>query len=97
MVPQSVAEAWAEHLLKKAIPGNSYLDWALRELGRKTGDKLVQINDVLRKKIVDLFKKKHRKKSFINPLLKAGKLDEKDLAEFIGESLPSGFVWVKEE
>jgi molecular chaperone DnaK (HSP70) len=96
MVTRHVAEAWAEHLLKRAVPGNSYLDWALRELGRKTGDRLVQIDDVIRKNIVDILKKKHRKKSFIEPLLKAGKLNDKDLAEFTGESLPSGFVWVKE-
>ncbi len=96
MVPQSVANAWTEHLLKRAVPGNSYLDWALREIGRKTGDMLVQIDDVLRKNIVDIFKKKHRKKAFIDPLLKAARLDEKDLAEYAGESLPSGFVWVKD-
>jgi hypothetical protein len=96
MVPQSVANGWAEHLLKRAIPGNSYLDWALRELGRKTGDRLVQIDDVIRKKILEVFKKKHRKKSFIDPLVKTAKLNDKDLAEFTGESLPSGFVWVKD-
>lgn len=96
LVPQSVANAWAEHLLKKAIPGNSYLDWALREIGRKTGDMLVQIDDVLRKAIVEVFKKKHRKKAFIDPLLKAARLNERDLAEYAGESLPSGFVWVKD-
>jgi hypothetical protein len=96
MVPQSVANGWAEHLLKRAVPGNSYLDWALRELGRKTGDRLVQIDDVIRKKILEVFKKKHRKKSFIDPLVKTAKLNDKDLAEFTGESLPSGFVWVKD-
>ncbi|GAB4266914.1 MAG: Hsp70 family protein [Candidatus Rifleibacteriota bacterium] len=96
MVPQSVANAWAEHLLKKAFPGNSYLDWALRELGRKTGDRLVQIDDIIRKRIIDVFKKKHRKKSFIDPLVKTARLDDKELAEFTGESLPSGFVWVKD-
>ncbi|MFZ5951487.1 MAG: Hsp70 family protein [Candidatus Rifleibacteriota bacterium] len=96
LVPQSVANGWAEHLLKKAIPGNSYLDWALREIGRKTGDMLVQIDDQLRKSIIEVFKKKHRKKGFIDPLLKAARLDDKDLAEFAGESLPSGFVWVKD-
>lgn len=96
LLPQSVANEWAEHLLKRAIPGNSYLDWALRELGRKTGDKLIQIDDVIRKKIIDVFKQKHRKKAFIQPLLKAARLKEKDLAEFTGESLPSGFLWVKD-
>lgn len=97
MVSQSVVNAWAEHLLKKAIPGNSYLDTALREIGRKTGDRLVQIDDVLRKGILDVFKKKMRKKAFIQPLLKAASLDEKELAEFTGENLPSGFVWVKDK
>jgi molecular chaperone DnaK (HSP70) len=96
LIPQAIANDWANHLIRKAFPGNSYLDWALRELGRKTGDRLVQIDDVLRKNIVDIFKKKHRKKAFIKPLLKAARLADKDLAEFIGESLPSGFVWVKD-
>ena len=97
LVSQPTANEWAEFLFKRALPGNSYLDWALREIGRKTGDRLIQIDDVLRKKIVDLFKKKMRKKAFIQPLEKAGKLQEKDLAEFTGENLPSGFVWVKED
>lgn len=96
MVPQAIANAWAEHLLKKAIPGNSYLDSALREIGRKTGDRLVQIDDLLRKSILDVFKKKLRKKAFIQPLLKATQLEDKELAEMIGEALPSGFVWVKD-
>ncbi|MDD3146818.1 MAG: Hsp70 family protein [Candidatus Riflebacteria bacterium] len=96
LVGQAVANAWVEQLLKKAIPGNSYLDTALREIGRKTGDRLVQIDDLLRKSILDIFKKKLRKKAFIQPLLKAVRLEEKDLAELVGESLPSGFVWVKD-
>lgn len=96
MIPQSIANSWVEHLLKRAIPGNSYLDWALREIGRKTGDRLVQVDDVLRKNIVDVFKKKQRKKAFMDPILKAARLNEKDLAELTGESLPSGFVWVKD-
>jgi hypothetical protein len=96
MVPQSVANAWVEHLLKKAIPGNSYLDSALREIGRKTGDRLVQIDDILRKGILDIFKKKMRKKAFIQPLLKTARLEDKELTEIIGEALPSGFVWVKD-
>ena len=97
LVSQSVANAWAEQLLKKAVPGNSYLDTALREIGRKTGDRLVQIDDLLRKNILEIFKKKLRKKAFIQPLLKAARLEEKDLAELVGEALPSGFVWVKDQ
>ncbi len=97
MVSQSVANAWAEQLLKKAIPGNSYLDTALREIGRKTGDRLVQIDDLLRKNILEVFKKKLRKKAFIQPLLKAARLEDKELAEIVGEALPSGFVWVKDQ
>ncbi|NCB37235.1 MAG: hypothetical protein EOM80_00565 [Erysipelotrichia bacterium] len=96
MVSQSVANAWVEHLLKKALPGNSYLDSALREIGRKTGDRLVQIDDLLRKNILDIMKKKLRKKAFIQPLLKAARLEDKELAEIMGEALPSGFVWVKD-
>lgn len=96
MVSQAVANGWVEQLLKKAIPGNSYLDSALREIGRKTGDRLVQIDDLLRKNILDVFKKKLRKKAFIQPLLKAARLEDKDLAEITGEALPSGFVWVKD-
>lgn len=96
MVSQSVANAWADHILKRAIPGNSYLDSALRELARKTGDRLVQIDDELRKKVLDVFKKKNRKKTFIKPIVKVARLNESELAEFIGESLPSGFLWVKD-
>lgn len=96
MVSQSVTNAWTDHLLRRAIPGNSYLDSALRELARKTGDRLVQIDDELRKKVLDTFKKKNRKRTFIKPLVKVAKLNESELAEFIGESLPSGFLWVKD-
>lgn len=96
MVPQKTANEWAVALLKKSVPGNSYLDTALREIGRKTGDRLVQIDDELRKQILELFKKKLRKKAFIQPILKAVKLEEKDLQEISGEALPSGFIWVKD-
>ena len=97
MVPPSVANEWAAKLLRKAIPGSSYLDTALREIGRKTGDRMVQIEDQLRSEILDVFKKKLKKKNFIKPLLKAAKLEEKELQEITGEVLPSGFVWVKDE
>ena len=96
MVPPSVANEWAAKLLRKAIPGSSYLDTALREIGRKTGDRMVQIEDQLRSEILDVFKKKLKKKNFIKPLLKAAKLEEKELQEITGEVLPSGFVWVKD-
>lgn len=96
MVSKSVADAWAEALIKKAFPGSSFLDTALRELGRKTGDRLVQIDDNIRKNIIEIFKKKQRKKQFIQPILKAAKLEDKDLAEITGDVLPSGFVWAKE-
>ena len=96
MVPPSVANEWASKLLRKAIPGSSYLDTALREIGRKTGDRMVQIEDPLRKEILDVFKKKLKKKNFIKPLLKAVKLEENDLQEITGEALPSGFIWVKD-
>jgi molecular chaperone DnaK (HSP70) len=96
MVPPSVANQWASKLLRKALPGSSYLDTALREIGRKTGDRMVQIEDQLRKEILDVFKKKLKKKNFIKPLLKAVKLEENDLQEITGEVLPSGFVWVKD-
>ena len=96
MVPPSVANDWAARLLRKAIPGSSYLDTALREIGRKTGDRMVQIEDQLRNDILDVFKKKLKKKNFIKPLLKAVKLEENDLQEITGEVLPSGFVWIKD-
>ncbi len=96
MVPKETVDAWVEALLRKAIPGSTYLDTCLKELGRKTGDRLVEIDDNLRKKIIEILKKKQRKKSFIAPLLKAAQLEEKDLIEITGEVLPSGFVWVKE-
>lgn len=96
MVSKEIADSWATALLKKAIPGNSYLDTALRELGRKTGDRLVQIDDQIRKDIIEIFKKKQRKNAFLKPLIKAAKLEDNDLAEITGEVLPSGVVWVKE-
>ncbi len=96
MVPPSVANDWAAKLLRRAMPGSSYLDTALREIGRKTGDRMVQIEDQLRNDILDVFKKKLKKKNFIKPLLKAVKLEENDLQEITGEVLPSGFVWVKD-
>jgi hypothetical protein len=96
MVPPSIANEWASKLLRKAIPGSSYLDTALREIGRKTGDRMVQIEDQLRNDILEVFKKKLKKKNFIKPLLKAVKLEENDLQEITGEVLPSGFVWVKD-
>ena len=58
---------------------------------------MVQIEDQLRNEILEVFKKKLKKKNFIKPLLKAVKLEENELQEITGEVLPSGFVWVKDE
>jgi len=97
LVSQAVANEWTEALLRRLSSGSSYLFWALRELGRKTGDRLVQIDDTLRRRIIDVMKKENRKKSFMTPLIEIVTLQNDDFAEYCGESLPSGFVWVKEE
>lgn len=98
LVPVTTVSEWAEQLLKRgpAPAGSSYADWALREFGRKTGDRLVQVDDALRKRIFERLKTGDRKKSFLQPLLEVQVLQADDLAEFCGERLPSGFVWVSE-
>ncbi|NLI74913.1 MAG: Hsp70 family protein [Candidatus Riflebacteria bacterium] len=97
IIHQSVANQWVEFLLPRSVSGGgSYLDWALRELGRKTADRLVRIDDVLRKRIVDQFRKAGKKKAFLDPLLEVHDLQADDYAQFCGESLPSGFVWVQD-
>ncbi len=97
VIHQTVATQWAEFLLSRsATGGGSYLEWALRELGRKTSDRLVRIDDAVRKKIIDLFKKAGKKKAFLEPLLEAHDLQADDYAQYCGESLPSGFVWVQD-
>ncbi|NLM16423.1 MAG: Hsp70 family protein [Candidatus Riflebacteria bacterium] len=96
-VSQNKASEWTNALLKKAIPGSSWLDTALRELGRKTGDRLVQLEETQRKLIIEVFRKKNLKNSFIKPLQKAGQRGGAELAEFTGEVLPTGFTWIKEE
>ncbi len=97
LVPQATVQSWTEGLLQYPDTTASYFDWALRELGRKTGDRLVQIDDATRKRIVDLFKKRNRKKQFLTPLIEIRRLAAEDYADFCGETLPSGFVWVREE
>lgn len=98
LVPVVVVSEWAEQLLRRgpAPAGSTYADWALREFGRKTGDRLVQMDDALRKRIIERLKTGERKKSFMQPLLEVQILQADDLAEFCGERLPSGFVWVSE-
>lgn len=96
LVPVAVVSNWTELLLRRGpLPsGSSYADWALREFGRLTGDRLVQIDDALRKQIIDRLRAADRKKGFIQPLLEQQILQADELAEFCGERLPSGFVWV---
>ena len=97
LVSQDAANRWTAALLKRGTQGSSYQDWALRELARKTGDRLTQIDDVLRKQVLELLKKKARKKSFLEPVLKVQPLKQEDYAEYGGEQLPSGLVWVKDD
>jgi molecular chaperone DnaK (HSP70) len=96
LVPRSTAEAWIESLIKYSHLQNSYLDWALKELGRRSADRLMQVDDGLRKKITDQLRKHNRKKDFIAPLLEIRELTGDDFAESVGETLPNGFVWVKD-
>jgi len=97
LIHQAVANQWTEFLLvRNASAGGSYQDLALRELGRKTSDRLSRIDDVLRKRIIDLFKKTGKKKSFFAPLLDVQEFKADDYATLCGEELPSGFVWVKD-
>lgn len=98
LVPVEVVSGWADQLLLRgpSPAGSSYADWALREFGRKTGDRLIQMDDALRKRIIERLKTADRKKSFLQPLLEVQILQADDLAEFCGERLPSGFVWVSD-
>ncbi|HQG27429.1 MAG TPA: hypothetical protein PLY73_02650, partial [Candidatus Ozemobacteraceae bacterium] len=98
LVPVVTVSEWAEQVLRRgpSPAGSSYADWALREFGRKTGDRLVQVDDALRKRILERLKTGDRKKSFLQPLLEVQVLQADDLAEFCGERLPSGFVWVSD-
>ncbi len=98
LVPVVTVSEWAGMLLRRGpSPAvGSYIDWALREFGRKTGDRLVQIDDAVRKTIIERLKANDRKKSFLHPLLEIQTLQADDLAEFCGERLPSGFLWVSE-
>jgi molecular chaperone DnaK (HSP70) len=96
IVPQSIVQSWAERLLKYANTQNSYLDWALKEIGRKTGDRLTQVDDLVRKHIVEVLKKHGRKKEFLAPLIHVEAWRPEDFAEGVGDQLPNGFVWVKD-
>lgn len=95
LVSQGFVQQWTEELLKHSTANLSYLDWALRELGRKVGDRLVQIDEQLRRKIIELLKKHARKKEFIAPLHTIKRAEEADFAESVGEAMPSGFVWLR--
>ena len=96
IVAPTTAQSWVERLFKYGHTQNSYLDWALKEIGRKTGDRLTQIDDLTRKRLVDLLKKHGRKKEFLAPLLHLEAWRPEDFAEGVGDQLPNGFVWVKD-
>ncbi|HNV72143.1 MAG TPA: hypothetical protein PKO06_20720, partial [Candidatus Ozemobacteraceae bacterium] len=72
------------------------LEWALREMGRRCADRLIQIDDTVRKRIIDRFKKENRKRGFIAPLQEVHHLEPEELTEFLGEALPSGFIWARD-
>lgn len=96
MVSQKVVENWTQTLLRRANPGHSYLDWAMREIARKTGDRMVQVDDLIRKKVHEVLKQKSHKKQFLQPLLKVRVFNSESIGELIGETLPSGFIWAKQ-
>ncbi|MBF0547661.1 MAG: Hsp70 family protein [Candidatus Riflebacteria bacterium] len=97
LVPRETVTKWAQELLKRVSMKISYLDWALREYGRKTGDRMVQVEEATRKLIIDSLKVHDRKKDFMAPLYGIKRLEASDFAESCGETLPSGFLWVRDE
>lgn len=93
IVHAEIANKWAEELYNRHHTSpSSYLEWALRELARKTSDRHTRIDDTLRKKIIEMFKKQNKKKSFIQPLLEVQTFSDYDYEQFFGENLPSGIV-----
>lgn len=96
LVPKMTVQSWVESLLPRTIAGSAYLEWALREMGRRCADRLIQIDDSVRKRIIDRFKKENRKRGFLAPLLEIQHLEPEELTEFLGEALPSGFVWARD-
>ncbi|MFZ2956299.1 MAG: Hsp70 family protein [Candidatus Ozemobacteraceae bacterium] len=91
------AQNWAVELLRHGSANISYLDWALKELGRKVGDRLVQIDEQTRRRIVEQLKRNNRKKDFLAPLHHVRRLEETEIADSFGEALPNGFLWVRED
>jgi len=65
-------------------------------MGRRCADRLIQIDDTVRKRIIDRFKKENRKRGFIAPLQEVHHLEPEELTEFLGEALPSGFIWARD-
>jgi hypothetical protein len=65
-VDSQTVEAWTEILMRHLSSGGSYLEWALREFSRKTGDRLTEIKPELRKSVVELFKSDTERKLLLN-------------------------------
>ncbi|MBF0498819.1 MAG: Hsp70 family protein [Candidatus Riflebacteria bacterium] len=97
LVSRTVCQNWAVELIKHGAANISYLDWALKELGRKVGDLLVQIDEQTRRRIIEQLKRNNRKKEFLAPLHNIRRLEESEIAESFGEALPNGFLWVRDD
>ncbi len=89
LVSPSVAEAWLERLL--ALSGfDRDLPFTVLQLARRTGDRFRDLPEALRKSAAEWLQRHRAPDRYAELVLEVGDLEEEDLGQVLGDSLPQG-------
>lgn len=90
VVPLPEVTEWIETLLREGDLQEATTQLTLMQLSRKTNDRFRDINDSLRKRVVDRLSTIGAKNHFVQLIAEGGTLESEEAGLILGESLPVG-------
>jgi hypothetical protein len=92
-VSSETAQRWVERLLRVPLDKHDGLSFALVQLARKTGDRVRDVDENTRRKVVDALLARRESSIWISLVNAVVNLEAADEARVFGDSLPMGLSW----
>jgi hypothetical protein len=92
VIPAQEVSAWIEKLLSSDWQEPKPVMAALAQMGRKTGDRIRDIGDDLRKQMIRYISQYDSSSDHIRLLTEIVAMEKQEQSSIFGESLPSGLV-----
>ncbi|MCK4493774.1 MAG: hsp70 family protein [Methylococcales bacterium] len=90
IIPPAVVEEWLKQLMKQDWKKNPQACFAATLISRKSGDRVSDIDEALRDKIISQLKLNKAPMSWVLMVEEFKQLDEKEEQQIFGEALPPG-------